>query len=222
MKNNLLTKKLLRIGAVIIFILILATPFVYVFYIAKIERGFWDNAMGNMFATILALIAGIPIALWIDRRIKLGEEERTYIYARMREKDLLELIKEELQFSLNSLFLQGKKGNSTSMIIQPLKSDLWESLTASEEIKYIEDPNLLNRIASAYYVLKIVKGIEEQAYVALRTSAIQVTLPDGTKKSGFQLLLEDARRFDKLFEDSTDEALKMINTRISNLQKYTK
>jgi len=215
-------RKSAKIVTAIIFIVILAMPFVYIFYIVKVDRNFWDNAMGNMLATILALVAGIPVALWIDRRVKSGEEGRKYISDRKREINLLELIKEELQFSLNSLFLQGKKGNSTSMTIQPLKSDLLESLTASEEIKYIEDSNLLNRIASAYYVLKIVKRIEEQAYIALRTSAITVTLPDGTHKSGSQLLLEDARQFDGLFENSVNEALKVIDARITKLQEYAK
>lgn len=213
-------KKLGKIGMVLIFIVVLATPFVYALYFAKTEKSFWDNAMGNMLATIIALIAGIPTALWVDRRIRSGEESRKYISDRRREKNLLELIKEELEFSYKSLFLSGKKGNKTSITIKPLKSDLWDALVSSDETKYIEEPNLLNRITSAYYVLKIVKNIEKQAYLALRTSAIRFTLPDGTKKNSAQLLLEDARNFDSLFETSISEALQMINKRIIKLKKY--
>ena len=203
----------------IILVWIILIPFVYVFCLWP-DKSFWDNAMGNMLATVLALIAGIPIALWIDRLAKSREEHQKYLTDRKREKELLGLIKEELYFSYDSLFLKGKKGNKISVTIQPLKSDLWDSLISSEETKYIEDPNLLNRIASAYYVLKIVKRIEEQAYVALRTSAIVFTLPDGTKKNAAQLLLEDVRTFDSLFEDSIKEALKMINKRLKKLKLY--
>lgn len=219
--TNWSTKKLGEVFIMIILIGIISVPFVYVFSLWP-NRSFWDNAMGNMLATVLALIAGIPIALWIDRLAKSREEHQKYLTDRKREKELLGLIKEELGFSYNSLFLKGKKGNKTSVTIQPLKSDLWDSLTFSEETKYIDDPNVLNRIASAYYVLKIVKNIEEQAYVALRTSAIKFTLSDGTKKNSAQLLLEDARVFDSLFEGSIKEALKMIDERLTKLEKYAK
>lgn len=218
--NNWLTKKLGEIITAAIFIIILTMLFIYALCFAKIEKSFWDNAMGNILTTIIALIAGIPTALWVDRRIKSGEENRKYISDRKREKNLLELIKEELEFSYKSLFLSGKKGNKTSITIQPLKSDLWDALVSSDETKYIEEPNLLNRISSAYYVLKIIKNMEKHAYIALRTSAIRFTLPDGTKKNAAQLLLEDARSFDSLFENSIKEALEMINKRIIKLKKY--
>lgn len=222
MKLNWPTKKLGKIGTVLIFIVVLTTPFIYAICFAKTDKSFWDNAMGNMLATIIALIAGIPSALWIDRRVKSGEESRKYISDRRREKNLLELIKEELEFSYKSLFLSGKKGNKTSITIQPLKSDLWDALVSSDETKYIEEPSLLNRISSAYYVLKIVKNIEEKAYLASRTSAIRFTLPDSTRKNAAQLLLEDARNFDSLFENNINKALKMINERIVKLKDYEK
>lgn len=217
--NTWPTKKLSDILIIIVLVGIILIPFIYVFCLWP-DRSFWDNAMGNMLATVLALIAGIPLALWIDRLVKSREEHQKHLTDRQREKELLGLIKEELNFSYNSLFLKGKKSNKTSVTIQPLKSDLWDSLISSEETKYIENPILLNRISSAYYVLKIVKNIEEQAYVALRTSAIVFTLPDGTKKNAAQLLLEDARTFDALFEDSMKKALKMTDERLLVLDKY--
>lgn len=220
--NNWLTKKLGEIITAAIFIIILTMLFIYALCFAKIEKSFWDNAMGDILTTIIALIAGIPTALWVDRRIKSGEESRKYISDRRREKNLLELIKEELEFSYKSLFVKGKKGNKISITIQPLKSDLWDALVSSDETKYIEEPNLLNRISSAYYVLKIVKNIEEHAYIASRTSAIRFTLPDGTRKSAARLLLEDARNFDSLFENNIKMALRIINKRINKLQNYGK
>lgn len=201
--------------------IIFITPFIYAYYV-RFNKEFWDNAMGNMLATVLALIAGIPIALWIDRRAKSSEENQKRFEKKRREKEILRLIKEELDFSYNSLFLAGKKGNISSLTVQPLKSDLWEALVASEETKYVDDPNLLNRISSAYYILKTVKNIEWQAHIALRTSSISFTFPDGSKKNSAQILLEDARGFDNLFESSIKEALDMINSRLNALEKYEK
>jgi len=219
--TNWPTKKLGEIILGIILIIVLIVPIIYIF-VFKPDQTFWSNTMGNLLGTGVALITGIPIALWIDRFIKKREEQRKYAQERKREQDILTLIKEEIDFSYNSIFLNGKKGNTESMIIQPLKSDLWDSLVASQELRYIENPKLLNRITSAYYVLKIIKNIEEQAYIALRTSAIVFTTKDGKKENAAQQLLRDARTFDKLFEDSCKEALNMINDRISDLEKYAK
>lgn len=219
MKTNWQIKKIENIFLtilIIILVVVLISPFIYI-YVFDVSLDFWNNTMGNMLATVLALIAGIPIALWIDRLVKSREENKKYLEERKREKEILQLIYEELNFSYNSLFLKSMKGNLSSITIQPLKSDLWETLISSRETKYIESPELLNRISSAYYVLRIVKNIQEQAYIALRTSALVFKEEDGTKSNSAQKLLKDARQFDDLFEKSTKEALKMINERLSKI-----
>ncbi len=193
--------------------IIIVFPIVYIF-VMKPAVDYWNSLSGNILSTGIALIAGIPIALYIDRLNKSKEEEIKYLSDRNREKQILELIKEELEFSYKSLFLNGMKSNSSTMSIQPLKSDLWEALIASQETIYIADPKLLNRITSAYYILKTVKSIEAQAYISLRTSAVTFTLTDGTKMKAAQILLRDSRSFDILFENSMIEALKMIEERI--------
>lgn len=198
---------------------ILIAPIIYIYYTYPGDT-FYESVMSNLIATGLALIAGIPIALWIDRRIKEQENVLSFKTERQKEAKTLALIKEELDFSLNSLFLNGKKGNTTTLTTQPLKSDLWDALSNSSDIQRIEEPDLLNRIVSAYYALKIVKNIEEQAYKSLRGITVTFTMPDGTVKNGAQLLLEDARGFDGLFESSLKEALDMISKRLEALKKY--
>lgn len=197
-------------------ICIIVAPFIYV-VCTNPDKVFWDNSMGNLLATVLALIAGIPIAFMVDRFIQKKQSEDEFEEDRKREYKILTVIKEELEFSYKSLFLSGKKGNTNEIKIQPLKSDMWSALLASEEIKDIEDIDLINRITSAYYVLNLVKDIEHQAYIALRTSATKFTI-NGQKVNAAQLLLKDARFFDTLFEDSVREALKAINKRIKTLK----
>ncbi len=202
-----------------ILIVILLSPFIYIFKFHP-GSGFWDNAVGNLLATVLALVAGIPVALLIDRSARKKDDDDKFKIDRLKEKEILTLVKEELNFNLNSLFLPGKKNNTGTMTIQPLKSDLWDALVASEGIKQVESPHLLNRVTSAYYVLKVIKNIEYQAFIALRTSAIVFTDSQGKKANAAQLLLQDARTFDVLFENSLREALKMIDERIDELKKY--
>ncbi|MBU0580549.1 MAG: hypothetical protein KKA19_05170 [Candidatus Margulisbacteria bacterium] len=213
-------KKHLNVLLFVILITIISIPFIYIFC-QKPGMGFWNNAMGNMLATVLALIAGVPLALWIDRYAKSIEEKNTYMNAREKEREIISLIREELNFSLVSLFLPKMKGNLSTINIQPLKADLWEALISSDETKYIEDPELLNKITSAYYVLRTVRSIEEQAYIALRTSAITFTLHNGTKSNSAQLLLKDARGLDKLFEDNMQEAIKAVDERLIQITNGT-
>jgi hypothetical protein len=219
--SNWPIKKLGEIILVILLVLVILFPFVYI-YLFRPNSDFWDSTMSNLLATGLALIAGIPIALWIDRKIKSKEEIGKYNEERRRELQILKLVQEELDFSLNSLFLPTRKGNLNTLNKQPLKSDLWNAFIAGEEIKFIENPKLLNRIVSAYYVLNIVRNIEMQAYKALRFATVYSKQPDGSEKTSAQLLIEDARYFDELFEVSLNEALKMINERLSELKKYEK
>lgn len=198
----------------LILIVVIAVPFAYIHY-SDLDMTFWDSAMASMFASILSLVAGIPIALWIDRLVKNKEEKNREIVNQNKEMDMLRLVKEELEFSYKSIFLAFRKGNFEAVNIQQFKSDLWDSFVASGDLKYINDPLLLNRIASAYYVLKIVKNIENQAYLAQRTIAIRFTRSDGTQAGAAAMLLHDARWFDALFEDSVKEALKSIDVRLN-------
>lgn len=175
--------------------------------------------MGNMLATVLALIAGIPIALGIDRFSKVSKEKERFRNDRKKEKEILTLLDEELTYSL-SLFHNGKKGVTISLTIEPLKLELWTTLISSEDTKYIDDPILLNTISTAYHFLRTIKRIEEQAHIALRTSAVSFTLQDGSKKGAAQMLLEDARRFDKQLENGINAAINKIKVRITKLEQY--
>jgi len=165
--------------------------------------------MSGLLATAGGLIGGIPIALWIDRTVKQREEKKEQVEERKREAELLELIKEELSFT-NSL-LEQRKANPSNLFVQPLKSDLWAAISAAGKLNLIGSHRLLNRIASAYYVINVVRKIEEQGYIASKSAT--VTFSNG--KNATQLLWEDARQFDKLLSDSIREALNDIDADLS-------
>ena len=187
---------------------LLSAPFVYIFVWCPREE-FFDNVMSGLLATAGGLIGGIPVALWIDRTVKQREEKKKQIEERKRETELLDLIKEELSFT-NSL-LEQRKTNPNNLYVQPLKSDLWAAISAAGKLNLIGSHRLLNRIASAYYVINVVRKVEEQGYIASRSAT--VTFSNG--KNATQILLEDARQFDTLLSDSIREALNDINTDLS-------
>jgi hypothetical protein len=189
-------------------IAVLAAPIIYaVEWTTSVE--FIDNVMSGLLATAAALIGGIPVALWIDRTIKHREEIKKQQGDRKREIELLELLREEISFT-DSLLVQ-RKDNLAIFPIQPLKSDLWAAASAAGKLNLISSHRLLNRIASAYYVINVVRRIEEQAYISSRSATVSF----GGGKTGTQLLLEDARRFDQLLSDSVKEALREIDEEVA-------
>lgn len=199
---------------VVLMVLVLSSlGYIYIF---RPGQNFWDNAISNWLATLAALIGGVPIGLLINRVIQRQESVNRFDADRLKEKEILILIKEELDFSLNSLFITNRKGNATAVALQPYKSDLWDALVAGEELKYIYDPQILNRIASAYYILKVAREIETQAYIALRTSAITFHI-NGKSVGAGQLLLNDARILDGLFENNLGTAISEIDRRLGLL-----
>lgn len=189
-------------------IAVLAAPIVYATAFTT-SGEFIDNVMSGLLATAAALIGGIPVALWIDRAIKHREETKKQQEDQKREIELLELLREELSFT-NS-FLEHRSGNPAYFPIQPLKSDLWAAVSAAGKLNLISSHRLLNRIASAYYVVNVVRRIEEQAYISYRSA----TVTFGGGKTGTQLLLEDARQFDRLLSESIKAALKEIDEEVA-------
>lgn len=187
---------------------LLVTPIVYGLNWSD-GKQFLDNVLSGLLSTAIALMGGIPIALWIDRRVKHREEMKKQEEQSKRESELLELLREELLFT-NSL-LQSRLGDTSILPMQPLKSDLWSAISAAGKLNLISNHRLLNRIASAYYVVNIVRRIEEQTIVSARNATVKFS----NGMTGTQLLLQDARGFDGLLSDSIREALREINEELA-------
>ena len=119
-------KKGIELSLWLVVTLVLTLPVIYVI-LCPPSREFWDNFVIGILSTAIALIAGIPVALWIDRSIKNRESLKVKAEERKKEVELLELIKEELDFT-NSFHVH-RKANKNLISIQPLKSDLWHAIT---------------------------------------------------------------------------------------------
>ncbi len=59
---------------------------------------FWINFIPNLLATLIALVAGVPIGLLVDRKIKKEQEGQRENLKLKRELEILELIKKEIKF----------------------------------------------------------------------------------------------------------------------------
>lgn len=175
----------------------------YSFY-RKDNQAYWDGAIGNWLATLLGIIAGVPIALAIERQRIAREEQERVAESRERAINVSSLIRDELVHNSNRL--AERLSDKTSLPLLPLKSDLWRALSDSGEIRWIDNPPVLNNIATSYYYVGVVSAIEDKCYQAMR--GINPKYPDGTFAS--QRLLEDARKFDNELSKSISTAIKAI------------
>ena len=151
--------------------------------------GYWDGAIGNWLATLLGIIAGVPIALAIERqRISREEQERATEH-RERATKVSFLIRDELVYNSDRL---ADRLVRTSLPLHGFKNNLWQALSDSGEIRWIDNPPILNKITSAYYCIGVVSAIEDKCYQAMR--GLNPRYEDGTLAS--QRLFEDARSLD--------------------------
>lgn len=170
---------------------------------------FWDSVVG----IFLSLVAGIPFALWIDGLIKSKEETEKMRRDRLREKDILRFIKQEMDF--NSRLVQESR-DITSASFHPLQMEMWEVLKSSGDLKLIVDTDLLNRVTSAYDITSKVKHFEEKAL-----DDWNVDNSPRDIGSTWKVQLNRAKNFYEFLVDSLGAATKTISSRIEEIDSMS-
>ena len=138
LNNGYLKEKLYLLPSLVL----LLVPIVYSVF-RWLDKGYWDSAIGNWLATMLGIIGGIPIGLEVNRLVTATEERKKTKIETENERDILLLTKEELKFDLARL--KEREGNLSSLSLHPFKTDLWDAISDSGELKYIKIPILNNR-----------------------------------------------------------------------------
>ena len=176
-------------------------------YASHFQRGleFWDNIVGIS----LSLIAGIPIALWIDAFSRKKETQKTLREEIAREKDVLLCIKQELDFNEARI----KEGRDiTQKNFHTLQTEMWEVLKSSGDLKLIKNVELLNRITSGYDIALKIKHFEEKALDDWNLGNRGMDI-----YSTWKIQKTRATEYYPLFLSSTLEAKKAIAYRLSEM-----
>jgi hypothetical protein len=113
---------------VVVFLVFIAA---IVYFVRRFsDVSFRDNAMGNLFATIIGVMVGIPIGLEINRRqqaeIERKENENKQKKKREEFKLFFDRIEDELQHNENQL----EKLNNTLALSAQARKDMWELANA--------------------------------------------------------------------------------------------
>lgn len=140
------------------------------FFIARVDApGYLDSTMGNLFATLVGVVAGVPVALEIARRQQnvLARSERAskeaeHIGRRVR---VLSLLRAELQENVGRIEARREslpQGGERTVLAEPLRDNLWNAFADGGELVYVDNPDLLAAIAHAYHHIGTLQRLESE------------------------------------------------------------
>ena len=123
---------------------------------------FLVDFLANAVATIIGLIVGIPIALWINRRQQQSVQEIEDLRIRgeslSRKTKILQLVRAELRFNRGILASYWKERQEYSKPYfdygYQLKYEVWRAFSDGGELEWIKDLDILQSMAIAYYSIK--------------------------------------------------------------------
>lgn len=151
------------------------------------ELQYWDGAVGNWLATLLGIVTGVPVALFLERRrVASGTVEKQREVQRVR-RDMLTLLHGELVDATKRL--ASRAALKTSVPIDPMKMSIWDVMRDSGNLTHISEPELISAIADAYRIIAIISSREKQ--IMQSVYAATVTFADG-ETAGMKLLRETA------------------------------
>lgn len=147
----------------------------YSVYRAK-DLQYWDGAVGNLLATLLGIIVGVPVALHLERQR--AAKVDALIEVNIRES-VLTVLRTELREVHMQLAI--RTDSTDSVPIEPLQDSSWQALRAAGSLRYLSRPTLIESVSGAYRWLGILNEVE--ASVRRAVYGINVKFPDGQNAS---------------------------------------
>jgi hypothetical protein len=130
------------------------------------DQSFRGSSLSNFLATIVGVVVGIPIALLIAQRQQAEQELRdsaaNLADKKLRQVKILSLIQTELKHTLEILNLRnvGPKDKDYYTQSPGVKYDLWNAFSASGELQWVDDIDVLATLSDAYYYLRWIAQLE--------------------------------------------------------------
>ena len=152
-----------------IIVMFVLVPLVY-FFVRLSDPVFRDGTMGNWFASIVGVLVGVPIALWLDRSIssrrEKQEHQRQQILEKERKKQFVQMLRDSLIKNRGLLEQIERELRPTVVIYYNVDTQILES-TASIKYEIIDDLELNQQLDYIKYeLLHIHRKIELQLTVA--------------------------------------------------------
>lgn len=146
-----------------------AIPVAYTIYISvRVGHGwlpstYMQGMMGNWLATIMGVGAGLPIALWLNRRVEARADRINAVHAATQRQRVISVLQRELEHNAAPL-AQAAAGNVTRA---QFFVGRWHALMAGGELHWLTDLELLDLVAGAYETLDVVNMFASRWLVTL-------------------------------------------------------
>lgn len=200
----------------LIFAMLVCLIFVALWYFANAED-FRLSALSNYLATAAGVAIGIPTALALsaiqEKAADEKSQEKLTALKREQQMRILRLVQKEMLYNLQ--ILENRRDIQTRVnpyLNYPgVKAELWNSLSSSGDLKWIDDLELLDVISSAYYQIRCILPLEI-VYLEPSFAAMARQL----KGSGFPVTSLDVNAIDRMIY-SVDEAIPAITNALARL-----
>jgi hypothetical protein len=134
---------------------------IYSFF--RLDFDYWDGAIGNLIASLIAVIVGIPIAFEIERWRQEQEERKQKSERTARACTIVSLIRDEMCVNLQRINLVATNPKG-AVYVSIVSDEVWRALSSSGEIRWIDNSEVLAEIAMAYYFTSIISKMADDAY----------------------------------------------------------
>ncbi|MCJ7531546.1 MAG: hypothetical protein MUO64_11020 [Anaerolineales bacterium] len=167
----------------------------YSYYGSSFIQNFWSNWL----STLLGVIIGVPILIWVS-----GIQERK-IEKERKEKILKSLYGElvyckiELDRMVDREIIKLESGVLSSI----LRKEIWNAYSDGGELEWIKDVSLIAQIADSYYSIRAVSDLADRYYDSVQYA---------TEESSVRRINEVFNTLVSSIEYSTGSVTKTINT----------
>ena len=183
---------------VILFAIGLLCAVVLLFWSITVVRKYWSSPplwqsleVTVPSAVLSALVFGLIVGLSIyylqhseDTQERVRAEQQQTLLARER---IISLIRRELSYDLEAVKARRQTADLNTAFVQiyqkPLKSDFWHSISSTGDLKFLNDFDLLYKVADAYSSVNATMGWEERLANVISTASRAVTMTGADGKS---------------------------------------
>jgi len=142
--------------------ILVALTFVVILILGQIifDSSFLQDFSSNGLSTMLGIVIGIPIALWLS-----GFQERRT--EKERKTIILKSLREEINKNwINIKIWLDEKPFSDEIfnLSLNLRDEIWRSFSNGSELKWIKDPRLLAELSDAYYIIRAIRESSEKYF----------------------------------------------------------
>jgi hypothetical protein len=169
--------------------------------------------MGNWAATMIGVIVGVPIALWLGSFQQMEQERKernkNELEALARKSKILKLIKKELEYNREQLLAAKIEVDGVPkrvVFLEGLKDELWNAFSDGGELEWIKDLQLMDAISFAYHYIRREIYLE-QLYMEIKRPKTWINTPA-------EDVIKHLAELDPLTNKAIDQALDAIENSI--------